>query len=78
MVDPVRYELEGQGLPYRRPPIAPSGLFSDAVNSVVGRYQEACKQVAEFQRFLPHRSVALGAAGREQPQPCTSSSYREV
>ncbi len=58
--------------------LAPSGLFGDAVNSVVDRYQEARKQVAAFQRFLPRRSIALGAAGREQPQPCTSSSYREV
>ncbi len=59
-------------------PLAPSGLFGDAINSVVDRFQEASKQAAAFQRFLPRRSVALGAAGREQPQPCTSSSYREV
>ncbi len=59
-------------------PLAPSGLFGDAVNSVIDRFQEASKQAAAFQRFLPRRSVALGAAGREQPQPCTSSSYREV
>ncbi len=36
------------------------------------------KTKAVSQRFLPRRSIALGAAGREQPQPCTSSSYREV
>ncbi len=59
-------------------PLAPSGLLGDAVDSVVDRYQEACKQAAAFQRFLPRRSIALGAAGREQPQPCTSSSYREI
>ncbi len=59
-------------------PLAPSGLFGDAINSVVDRYQEARKQAAAFQRFRPRRSIALGAAGREQPQPCTSSSYREV
>ncbi len=58
--------------------LAPSGLFGDAVNSVVDRFQEASKQAAAFQRFLPRRSIALGAAGREQPQPCTSSSYREI
>ncbi|KAI2651174.1 enzymatic polyprotein [Labeo rohita] len=57
-------------------PLAPSGLFSDAVNSVVDRYQEARKQVVAFQRFLPRRVLALGAAGLEQPQPSTSSSYR--
>ncbi len=59
-------------------PLVPSGLFGDAVDSVVDRYQEARKQAAAFQRSLPHRSIALGAAGREQPQPCTSSSYREM
>ncbi len=59
-------------------PLAPSGLFGDAVDSVVDRYQEALKQVAAFQRFLPCHFIALGAAGREQPQPCTSSSYREI
>ncbi|KAL0204540.1 hypothetical protein M9458_002558, partial [Cirrhinus mrigala] len=57
-------------------PLAPSGLFGDAVNSVVYRYQEARKQAAVFQRFLPRRLLALWAAGREQPQPSTSSSYR--
>ncbi len=57
-------------------PLVPSGLFGDAVDSVVDRYQEARKQAAAFQRFLPRRSIA--AAGREQPQPCTSSSYREI
>ncbi len=59
-------------------PLVPSGLFGDAVDSVVDRYQEACKQAAAFQRFLPRRSIAIGASGREQPQPCTSSSYREI
>ncbi len=59
-------------------PLAPSGLFGDAVDSFVNRFQEASKQVAAFQRFLPRRSIALGAAGRKQPQPCTSSSYREI
>ncbi|KAI2644897.1 Transposon Ty3-G Gag-Pol polyprotein [Labeo rohita] len=59
-------------------PLESSGLFGDAVDSVVNRYQEARKQAAAFQRFLPRRSLAHVAAGREQPQPCTSSSYREV
>ncbi len=58
-------------------PLAPSGLFGDAVDSVVDRYQEAHKQAAAFQRFLPRRSIVLGAAGRVQPQPCTSSSYTD-
>ncbi len=48
-------------------PLAPSGLFGDAVDSVVDRYQEAHKQAAAFQRFLPRRSIALGAAVREHP-----------
>ncbi|KAI2652819.1 Transposon Ty3-G Gag-Pol polyprotein [Labeo rohita] len=33
-------------------PLSPSGLFGDAVNAVVDRYQEARKQAAAFQRFL--------------------------
>ncbi|KAL0194819.1 hypothetical protein M9458_008391, partial [Cirrhinus mrigala] len=60
-------------------PLSPSGLFGDAVNSVVDKYQEARKQAAAFQRFLPRRTPAHGAAGREQPRPSTSSSsYRET
>ncbi|KAL0199681.1 hypothetical protein M9458_002868, partial [Cirrhinus mrigala] len=59
-------------------PLEPSGLFGDAVDSVVSRYQEAHKQAAAFQRFLPRRSLVPAAAGCEQPQPCTSSSYCEV
>ncbi len=55
-------------------PLAPSGLFGDVFDS----YQEARIQAAAFQRFLPRRSIALGAAGQEQPQLCTSSSYREI
>ncbi len=58
--------------------LAPSGLYGNTVNSDVDRYQEARKQAAAFQRFLPRRPIALGAAGREQPQPRTSSSYREI
>ncbi|KAL0177443.1 hypothetical protein M9458_026337, partial [Cirrhinus mrigala] len=33
-------------------PLSPSGLFGDAINSVVDRYQEARKQAAAFQREL--------------------------
>ncbi len=32
--------------------LAPSGLFGDAVDSVVDRYQEARKQAVAFQLFL--------------------------
>ncbi|KAL0185775.1 hypothetical protein M9458_017445, partial [Cirrhinus mrigala] len=59
-------------------PLSPSGLFGDAVNSIVDRYQEAHKQVAVFQQFLPRRHPAHGAAEREQPRPSTSSSHRET
>lgn len=45
---------------------------------VVDRFQEACKHVAAFQRFLSRFSLAYGAAEWEQPQPCACSSYREV
>ncbi|KAI2660091.1 Transposon Ty3-G Gag-Pol polyprotein [Labeo rohita] len=59
-------------------PLSPSGLFGVSVTSVVDRYQEARKQAAAFQRFLPLRHPAREAAGREQPRPSTSSSYREA
>ncbi|KAI2646912.1 hypothetical protein H4Q32_025038 [Labeo rohita] len=59
-------------------PLSPSGLFGDSVNSVVDRYQEARKQAAAFQRFLPLRHPAREAAGREQPRSSTSSSYRDA
>ncbi|KAI2646369.1 Transposon Ty3-G Gag-Pol polyprotein [Labeo rohita] len=59
-------------------PLSPAGLFGDAVNAVVDRYQEARKQAAAFQRFLPRRHPARGAAATEQPRPSTSSSYREA
>ncbi len=59
-------------------PLSSSGLFGDAVNSVVNRFQEASKQAAAFQRFLPRRSRAQGAAGREQPSTSTGSTYREA
>ncbi|KAL0161017.1 hypothetical protein M9458_044742, partial [Cirrhinus mrigala] len=59
-------------------PLSPFGLFGNSVNSVVDRYQEARKQAAAFQRFLPLRHPAREAAGREQPRPSTSSSYRDA
>ncbi len=37
-------------------PISPSGLFGNAVDKVVDRFQEAKKQAAAFQQFLPRRS----------------------
>ncbi|KAI2661494.1 Gag-Pro-Pol polyprotein [Labeo rohita] len=48
-----------------------SGLFGDAVDSVVSRYKGARKHVSAFQWYLPCQSL------HEQPQPCTSSMYRE-
>ncbi|KAI2661423.1 Transposon Ty3-G Gag-Pol polyprotein [Labeo rohita] len=59
-------------------PLSPSGLFGDAVNAVVDRYQEARKQAAAFQRFLPRRRPTHEAAELEQPRPRTSSSHRET
>ncbi|KAI2645869.1 Uridylate kinase [Labeo rohita] len=56
-----------------QPLLEPSGLFGDAVDSVVSRYQEARKQARAFQQFLPHCSLVPADAGREQSQPCTSS-----
>ncbi len=59
-------------------PLSSSGLFADVVDSVVDRHQEAGRQMEEFQRFHSRRSLAHGAAGREQPLPRTSSSHREA
>lgn len=56
-------------------PVNPDGLFGDAVDEVVERFQEAKKQSEAFKKFLPRRVQPPGAAGREQPQP-SSSSYR--
>lgn len=60
-------------------PLSPSGLFGDAVNTVVDRYQEAKRQSAAFQQFIPRRSKSKGAGPKtDQPQPSSSSSYRQV
>ncbi len=57
-------------------PLSSSGLFGDAVNSVVEKFQESSKQAAAFQEPLPCRIHISGAAEREQPQTYkTSSSY---
>ncbi len=45
---------------------------------LLDRHREARRQAGAFQRFLPHRPPAQAAAGREQPQPRASSSYREA
>ncbi len=58
--------------------LSPSGLFGDAVDTIVDRHQVAGRQAAAFQRFLPRRSLTQGAAGREQPLPRAGSSYREA
>ncbi|XP_048037449.1 uncharacterized protein LOC125262674 [Megalobrama amblycephala] len=36
-------------------PLSPAGLFGDAVTTVVERFQEAKKQSAAFQRFIPRK-----------------------
>ncbi len=59
-------------------PLAPLGLFGNAVKSIFDRIQKARRQAGAFQRFLPHRPLAHAAAEREQPQPHPSSSYREA
>lgn len=56
----------------------PASSRSDAVSSVVEMFQEAKKQAAAFQRFIPRRHQSHGAAAKGQPQPCTlGSSYRQ-
>ncbi|KAI2645311.1 Transposon Ty3-G Gag-Pol polyprotein [Labeo rohita] len=53
-------------------PLSPSGLFGNSVNSVVDRYQEARKQAAAFQRFLPLRHPA------RLPAPHTTTHRNRV
>ncbi len=56
-------------------PISSSGLFGDAVNSVVKRFQETAKQAAAFQKLLPRHTPISGAAEqREQPQTSKASA----
>ncbi len=45
-------------------PIFPYGLFSNAVKSVVERFQESAKQAAAFQKLLPRHAHISGAAER--------------
>ncbi len=45
--------------------LSPSGLFGDTVDTVVKRFQQAKKQAAAFQHFLPCRSQVFGIAERE-------------
>ncbi len=44
-------------------PISPSGLFGNAVSTVVDKFQKAKIQTAVFQRFLP-RHAQTGAQGK--------------
>lgn len=37
-------------------PVLPSGLFINAVNTVVNRFQAAKNQSVAFRQFLPHQS----------------------
>lgn len=59
-------------------PLSASGLFGDAVNSVVDRFQESRKQSAAFQQYLPRKAKAKSSRGGQsnQPQPSASSSHR--
>ncbi len=53
-------------------PLSPSGLFGDAVNLFVERFQESAKQAAAFQKILPRRIHISRAAETSK----SSSSYR--
>jgi hypothetical protein len=59
-------------------PICTSGLFGEAVNAVVDRFQDTKKQSEAFRQYLPRRSRSRKSAARgsKQPQP-SSSSYRQ-
>ncbi len=49
-------------------PLSSSGLFGNAVNLVVERFQESAKQAAAFQKLRPRHIHISGAAEQEQPQ----------
>ncbi len=49
-------------------PISPSGLFGDAVNSVVERFQKSAKQAAAFQKLLPAVFISLGLLSGSSPK----------
>lgn len=55
-------------------PLSDQGLFGNAVDTVVDRFQEAKRQAAAFQNFLPRRSYPQGPAAQRQPQPSTTSA----
>ncbi len=63
-------------------PLSPSGLFGDAVDTVVDRHQEAGRQAAAFRRFSPSTlSNSRGCWARAAPAACwfliLGSSERE-
>ncbi len=49
-------------------PISPSGLFGDAVNLVVDRFQESAKQAAAFQKLLPAVFISPGLLSGSSPK----------
>ncbi len=52
-------------------PLSPSGLFGDAVDTVVDRHQEAGRQAAAFRRFSPSTlSNSRGCWARAAPAAC--------
>lgn len=55
-------------------PFTPPGLFCDAMNLVIERFQEAEKQAEAFKRYLPCQAHV--SAGRKQSKSLTSSSYK--
>lgn len=76
LLKPLRDKRLGQDVPAGHYPFF-FGLFSEAVNTVVGRFQEDKKQAVAFQRYIPWRVEDFGAVTKEQPQLSTSSSRRE-
>ncbi|CAM4608253.1 unnamed protein product [Leuciscus chuanchicus] len=56
-------------------PISSSGLFGDAVNTVVDRFQETKRQSAALKHLIPRRrSKSHGSAARGQSQEAAASS----
>lgn len=55
--------------------ISPEGLFNNAVNSVVDRYQEAKCQSVAFKELIPQRSQGLGPSASVANQTLTRPAH---
>lgn len=51
-------------------PISPSGLFGDAINNVVNRYNEVKQQWVAFKELVPHHmQEPVASTSHSRPRP---------